>query len=415
MKQYNLGIEVLNMKVLQINLVYGIGSTGKIVKDINDVLIENSHESIAAYGYYDSNERNAIKIKKGTSKYSVYLELMLTRLSGYHGFTSKSATKKLLGIITEQKPDIIHLHNIHGGYLNIEILFKALKNIDIPIVWTLHDCWSFTGHCSHFDFIECDKWKKECHSCTNLSSYPKSYLFDCSKVQYNKKKELFTGVKKLQIITPSDWLADRVKESFLKNYDIKKISNGVDLELFRPKESMFRETNGLNNKIIILGVSSTWNHKKGLFDMIKLSQMLDSRFQVVMVGLNKRQMRIIPDNILGIERTNNMEELVEIYSTADIFVNASVEETMGLTTAEAMACGTPVIVYNKTAVPECVDDTCGRVVRQNTPENILDEITNMLPVIDDLKENTRAKVIKHYDKWKQYNQYYDIYKELYHK
>lgn len=393
------------MKVLQINSVCGIGSTGRIATDIHHILLEQGHESYIAYGRGQAmNCENAIRIG---SKFDNYAHVALTRLSDKHGFGSKKATKDFIKKIVEINPDVIHLHNIHGYYINMELLFDYLKKVDKPVIWTLHDCWAFTGHCTHFDFIQCEKWKTGCHLCPQKSEYPSSFLLDHSKMNYTKKKEIFTGVKNLTIITPSKWLANLVKESYLNQYPVKVINNGIDLEIFRNRDSDFRERHKLNNMFVILGVANIWEQKKGLDYFIELSKKIQTNEAIVLVGLTESQKRKCPNNIVGINRTNNIKELAEIYSASDVFVNPTLEDTFPTTNLEALACGTPVITFNTGGSIESIDESCGIVVEKG---NIL-ELSNAIKLIKRTKNSienclTRSKK---YEKREKYNEYLGIY------
>lgn len=350
------------MKVLQINSVCGIKSTGRICTDLADVLVQNGHDCRIAYGRETVPEKyQHYALRIGTQRDVMYHALS-ARFFDNAGFGSRCATQKLICDIRAYDPDVIHLHNIHGYYVNIEILFNYLKNCGKKIVWTLHDCWSFTGHCAHFDYAGCDKWKTGCNRCPQKREYPKSDGLDASCRNYRRKKELFTGVPNVTLVTPSHWLADLTRQSYLREYPVVVIPNGIDTEVFRPTESNFRADHHLENQKIILGVASVWTDRKGLQDFVKLSKMLDDTYKIVLVGLSKEQIQNLPGNILGIERTNSTKELAELYTAADVFLNLSVEETFGLVTIEALACGTPVIVYNKTAIPETVNSSCGMVL-----------------------------------------------------
>jgi glycosyltransferase involved in cell wall biosynthesis len=360
------------VKVLQINSVCGIGSTGRIAADLYKVLEEQGHECFIAYGRGIAPE--GIKTIKTGSDFSVNIHGVLSRITDKHGFYSTAATKKFIEQVKEYDPDVIHLHNIHGYYINIELLFHYLRETNKPVVWTLHDCWAFTGHCAHLDYVGCDKWKNGCNKCPQKGSYPSSLLFDNSKFNYLKKKKLFTSINNMSIVTPSKWLAGLVELSYLGKYPVKVINNGIDLDVFKPTPSNFREKYNLEDKFVILGVASGWVIRKGLANFIELSKTLDDKYKIVLVGLSAKQVNEIPQNIIGIIRTNNVKELAEIYTAADVFVNPSVEETMGLVTVEALACGTPTIVYNATAVPEMVDETCGLVVEKGNVEELVKAI-----------------------------------------
>lgn len=357
------------MKILQINSVCGIGSTGRIATDIHNILIERGHQSYIAYGR-DESKNCETSIRIG-NKFDNYVHGIITRIFDRHGFGSKTATKKFIKKVKEIDPDIIHLHNIHGYYINIEILFNFLKKANIPVIWTLHDCWAFTGHCAYFDYANCDRWKIGCYQCPEKSSYPASRFFDNSRSNFERKKEIFTGVKNLTLVTPSKWLAGLVKESFLKDYPVKVINNGIDLEVFKPTQSDFRQRYNLENKFIILGVASTWEHRKGFKYFIELSKKIEKDDVIVLVGLSEKQLRNLPPNIIGITRTNDVQELAEIYTTADVFVNPTLEEVMGLTNVEALACGTPVITFNTGGSVECVDEKTGFIVEKGNIDELL--------------------------------------------
>lgn len=394
------------MKVLQINSVCGFGSTGRIATDIADILISQGDESKICYGRGDvpENYRN-IAIKIGSSLDNK-IHGVFTRLFDLHGFFSKKATKNLIAKIKDYSPDVIHLHNIHGYYINVEILFAYLKKADIPVVWTLHDCWTMTGHCAHFSAVGCDKYKTQCKNCPQLKEYPSTFYGGNVKRNFERKKRAFTGVNNLTIVTPSKWLASVVKESFLKDYPVIPIYNGVDLNVFKPVTSDFKEMHGIQDKKMILGVANVWNAKKGLDDFIALSKTLDDSYKIVLVGLSDEQVENMPQNIIALTRTKTIDELVKIYSAADVFVNPSIEETMGLTTAEALACGTPVITYNKTAVPEVPNEKCGIVVES--------DVNNIVSALDKINFTAEACVerAKDFEKNQQYLKYIDVYKNI---
>lgn len=397
------------MKILMINVVCGIRSTGRICTDIADVLQLKGDECKVVYGRYEAPERYAdISIRAG-SELSVKIDALQTRLFDNAGFNSKAATRKLIAEIGEYAPDIIHLHNLHGYYVNIDILFKYLKKIDKPVIWTLHDCWAFTGHCSHFSLIGCEKWKSGCFDCPQKKKYPSSFFIDNSKKNYEKKKALFTSLSNLTLVTPSEWLAGLVRQSFLGKYEVLAIPNGVDLDAFKPTESDFRKKYGLEDKKIVLGVASSWGKSKGLYDFAKLSEILPNEYQIVLVGISKEEAHAyeLPEKILCVDRTNSIEELSGIYTSANVFVNPSRQETMGLTTVEAMACGTPVITSSYTAVPEVVTTDGGVVLDDVSPIKIFEAIEKVLSCD---YPNTRQNASK-YEKKQQYLKYIELYRE----
>lgn len=348
-----------SIRVLQINSVCGIGSTGRIATDIHQVLKEQGHESYIAFGR-DEPKNCDTAIRIGTS-WDTYAHVALTRIFDKHGFGSKRATRAFLREVDKLNPDVIHLHNIHGYYLNVELLFDYLKAADKPVIWTLHDCWAFTGHCSHFDYIGCDKWKTECFSCPQKGEYPKSVLFDNSRDNFIRKKTAFTGVKNLTIVTPSQWLAGLVGDSFLGGYPVKVINNGIDLSVFKPTPSDFRQRYSLENKFIILGVANVWTEKKGLQYFLELSSYLSSDEVIVLVGLTEKQKAALPSGIIGITRTDSVTELAEIYTASDVFVNPTLEDNFPTTNLEALACGTPVITLDTGGSGESIDGTCGYI------------------------------------------------------
>ena len=334
------------MKVLIINSVCGIGSTGRICTDLAQEFEKNGDEVKIAYGRsgFVPNQFKKYAVKIG-SAFNVKVHALYTRLTDKHGLGSKKATKQFLQWADKYNPDLLWLHNIHGYYINYELLFQWIKSRpEMQVKWTLHDCWAFTGHCSHFIVAKCEQWKEGCVKCAQKIRYPSS-MFDNCKNNFERKKQAFTGVQNMVLITPSKWLAELVKQSFLKDYPIEVHYNTIDLNIFKPTPSDFRERYELTDKKIILGVASVWNERKGLDGFIKLSEMLDESFQIVLVGLTKKQLKKLPKNILGLEKTHSAKELAEIYTAADVFVNLTYEDNYPTVNLEAQACGTPCITY----------------------------------------------------------------------
>ena len=337
-------------RILFINSVCN-GSTGTICKNLYKAAEEAGHTCCIAYGRGDAPEGfNTIKIG---NQLDIYLHVLKARLFDASGFGSKKATKFFVKQIKEFKPDVIHLHNIHGYYVNIEILFNYLKqHPEIKKIWTLHDCWSYTGHCAHYTYKKCNKWKTCCNGkCTNTKEYPQT-LFSNIKSNFNKKKEVFSNVENMILVTPSKWLKDEVGKSYLKGYPIEVINNGVDINVFKPTPSNIKQQYGIGDKKVILGVSSIWNKMKGLDTFIELSKEIDDQYQLVLIGLNKKQVEQLPCNIIGISRTENVQELVRWYSAAYVFLNPTLEDTYPTTNLEAIACGTPVVTFNTGGSPE---------------------------------------------------------------
>ena len=397
---------MFTLKILEINSVCGIRSTGRICTDIMDCAENHGMECIVAYGRERSPEKYAERSVLISKKVGVYVHALLARLFDMSGFGSKAATKRFLKKLDEYAPDVVHVHNLHGYYVNLPLLFKHLKKRNIPVIMTLHDCWTFTGHCSHFESALCERWMDgSCHSCPQLKEYPKS-LIDRSRKNFKKKKACFTMLDDLTVVTPSEWLARNAKASFLNKYPIKVINNGIDLDAFTPQESDLRQKYGIENKKVALGVASAWNDKKGLSDFIRLSSLLPDSWTIVLIGLTDEQKSSLPSNMIGITRTNSISELAEWYSTADVFLNLTYEDTFPTVNLEAQACGTPVITYATGGSPESIiQGKTGLVTSKKSPE----EITR---VIDSVKKDSDAcrKNAEHYDKWQQFEKYVEEYR-----
>lgn len=398
----------MTKKILQINTVCGVGSTGRIATDLSNVIEKNGFESYIAYGYGKCNSRNTIKIG---SKLEYYLHNILSKLTGKQGRFSLFATNRFINKIKKINPDIIHLHNIHGNYINYQLLFNYIKQKNIPVVWTLHDCWSFTGKCTHFDFVGCDKWIEGCKNCSQIHEYPKSYVIDSSRKEYEIKKKNFTRVENMHIVTPSKWLSIKVKQSFLAKYPIHVINNGIDLNKFTKKESNLRKQYDIEEKFVILGVASEWGKRKGLDTFIALANMLDKKYQIVIVGLDEKQCKELPDDIIKITKTNSIEELAEIYNLADVFINPTIEDNYPTTNLEAIACGTPVITYNTGGSPESITSECGIVVDKGNIEQLLYAIKELKDK-KNLKEENCLKLAEKFDKNICFEQYIELYKQI---
>ncbi|MCR4720052.1 MAG: glycosyltransferase [Firmicutes bacterium] len=362
------------MKIVEINSV-NYGSTGNIML----LIAEKAREKgIEVYTFSSCGN----DMKKGIASHNFIGNIISRRLSvelGYYtglsGHFAYFATRKLLKQIDGIKPDIIHLHNLHSEYINLGLLFKYIKKTNVKVVWTLHDCWSFTGRCAHFEIAKCYKWKTGCSHCKTCNEYPASFI-DMSKLMWKHKKKNFTNVKDMTIITPSNWLADLVKQSYLKDYNVKTILNGINLSVFKPYESDFREKMNIGSgKIILLGVSFGWSYGKGLDVFIELHKRLNSdKYQIVLVGTDENVDKILPRSIISIHRTSNQMELAKIYTAADLFVNPTRQEVFGLVNVEANACGTPVLTFNTGGSPETISKKSGVVVKYNDTDSMEKEI-----------------------------------------
>lgn len=402
----------IRMKVLEINSV-NFGSTGNIMQDLAKTARENGLDVCVSYPQSRGNSR---RYKKGDitigNCFSRNLHLKTAMLTGLNGCFSWISTKQYLSKLENSMPGLIHLHNLHNCYINLPLLFRYIKHRNIPVIWTLHDCWSFTGHCPHFTVEKCDKWKTGCHHCPSYRQYPVSFL-DNSKMMYKLKKKWFTGVPNMTIVTPSQWLADLVKESYLKDYPVKVIHNGIDLDVFKPTPNNFRQKYGIDDgKYIVLGVAFGWGKRKGLDVFVNLAKHLDSeKYQIVLVGTDVDVEKQLPENILSIHRTQNQSELAEIYTAADLFVNPTREDNYPTVNMEALACGTPVLTFATGGSPESIDETCGTVVPCDDEEVLQREIIRICEEHPYLQDAC-VKRAESFDHQKKYQDYIELYRQI---
>lgn len=393
------------MKVLQIN-TFGNLSTGKIAVDIYRTL--RAHGSEGAVAFARNEVPGDVPSFKIGNPLSVYTDGVFTRLTDKAGHYSKDATEKLIKQIKEYDPDIIHLHNLHGYYINVPMLFDYLKDAGKPVVWTLHDCWAYTGHCCYYSMAGCEKWKTPgCSKCPQKKAYPASIFKDNSSKNFSEKNQMFHSVKNLHLVCVSKWLDNELKASFLKDIPSRVIYNGIDTSVFKPSSGNFRIKYNVGDKRIVLGVASTWDTRKGLADFIELSKILDERYKIVLVGLNDKQKASLPDNMIGIGRTDGPKELAEIYSASNVLFNASVEETFGLPNVESLACGTPVVAYNCTGIPETMTENDGYIVEPHDLKNVALKIGE----ICDAGKRIEVSSFR-FPKDKTYEAYMKLYEEL---
>lgn len=399
-----------DVKVAQINCACEFGSTGRITVEISKQL---DAKNIENYIYYSGNKKSSFK--NGVlvnSKFDIRIHQILSRIFGDQGWHSYFTTRRLVRNLKKFSPNIIHLHNLHGYYLHMGVLFSYLSKSGAKVIWTLHDCWPFTGHCSFFVEANCDRWTKQCFSCSQKKTYPYSWFFDRSKTLFKRKQKLYDSVPDMVITTVSNWLANTTLASkLLSKHRVQVIHNGVDTEVFKPFPPV-TEINGISvcDKKIILGVANSWSDRKGLLDFKKLAERLTDDYVIVLVGVRKEQLSDMPGNIICVERTDSTEALAQLYSSALVYYNASVEETFGLTTIEAMACGTPVIAYDVTACAEPVSEDTGFVLSPN-------DIDGALAAIKEVSEKgkthyaeaCRNHAIEKYRADKIYAQYVDLY------
>ncbi len=408
------------MRIVEINTVCDTGSTGRIAAGVARIARQRGHEVYFAYGR--GHHPEDISGYKIGNRIDFVFHVLLNFFKGKSGFGSKLVTKRFIGWLDYIQPDVIHLHNLHGFYIHVGMLFEYIKRHDIRVIWTLHDCWPFTGQCAYFDYAECDKWKDGCYDCPIYrTNYPYSLFCDNSKANYQKKKELFAGVSRLLIVTPSSWLNSLVRESFLGDYDSRIINNGIDTDVFRVLDKNSPTINRIREKYeiiadkkIVLGVANIWDHRKGLDEFCGLSDRLNkeqktnSDIIIVLIGVSGhiagQLRRCYSGRILGIEHTESLDELVAWYNIADVFVNPTLEDNFPTTNIEALACGTPVVTYDTGGSPEAIDEICGRIVKKGDISSltltILDMIDRKSGIADDCVK--RANDFKQIDRLAEY-------------
>lgn len=393
------------MKVFIINVVCGKGSTGHIVVDLYNEILASENEACIGYGRGNAPQ-NIQKYRIG-SEMDVLVHAGLSRLTDRQGRYSIRATRALVHKIEAYSPDIIHLHNIHGYYINYEILFDFLRKYDRPVLWTMHDCWAFTGHCAHYEGVMCDGWLNGCSSCKYPFVYPKAYTRRNTGNNFSKKKSAFL-IPNLTIITPSHWLKTQLSRTFFRNVPCTVINNGIDLNKFHIVSSNIKEQLGISGKKMVLGVANVWTNYKGLADFIVLSKRLGPSYAVCLVGLGKKQLKSLPDNVIGIERTESLEMLVKYYSAADVFVNLTYEDTFPTTNIEALACGTPVVTYQSGGSPEIVQGTCGKTIAKGNLDAVVRTIIDEIQEKETYKDSClrRAGMFRKEDCYRQYMMLY---------
>lgn len=390
--------------LLQINVTANWGSTGRIAESIGIEAIERSWDSYVAYSRWcNPSKSQLIKIGDRWDKYIHFIE---QRIRDDEGLCSRKSTRRLIRKIDEIKPDIVQLHNIHDHYLNYRILFNYLNKNRIKVVWTFHDCWAFTGHCFHFVTKNCPKWRTGCSHCPMKRVSPKT-LLDRSKENYNLKRSLFSSCKNLTIVAVSDWMADSVKQSFLRDKRIETIKNGVDLDVFRPVKTIKNA-----DYYDIIAVSSVWNNDKGFYDIIRLRNVLPLDYRITVIGLKKKQIRELPNGIIGIERIHNIQELVDIYANADALINPTYADTFPTVNLEALACGTPVITYDTGGSPEAIDADTGMVVKQGDITALAGAIILVCEKRGSYTGACRKRAEDYFDRNKCYEKYLELYEEI---
>ncbi len=404
-------------KLVQISTAINCGSTGKIAEQIGVLANNIGWESYIYHSKRYSRKTSLIDISRG-NVLDELIHYIGTLLFDKHGLYSNGLTKRLIRTLKEIQPNIIHLHNIHGYYLNYKLLFDYLSTVNIPIVWTLHDCWPITGHCCYFDFAGCSRWKTQCNApCPCKKEYPQSIFKDSSSSNYLLKKDLFTSVTNMTIVPVSEWLGGVIEQSFLSRFPQRVIHNGIDLKAFsRNYNQQVLQKYGIDSTRYVLGVANDWEKRKGFDDFIRLSKQLNGDPRIVLVGLNKSQQKIALENgCIAIPRTNSISELASLYSAAEMFLNLTYEDNYPTTNLEAMACGTPVLTYNTGGSPESVDSSTGWIVEKGDLETVKEIILMRGNISEIMRLSCRSRAEKLFDKDKCFIEYMRLYNDIIHK
>lgn len=414
-----------DLKILQVNTVCGSGSVGRIVVDLYKIIEEAGGMPLVSYGRGLAPE--GIQGFLIGNKPDFYRHVLRNFFCGESGFGSEKVTRKFIAWLKQEKPDVIHLHNIHGFYLQVELLFAYLKEAGIPVVWTLHDCWPFTGHCAYFDYVECSKWKTGCRDCEqHAKSYPYAIFKDNSIESYHRKRAAFCGVPNLWIVTPSKWLAELVRQSFLKEYPVEVIPNGIDLTQFKPtvSEQLMEHFKPLSEigveKKVILGVANIWEARKGLTYFERLAKELPENYQIVLVGVSQKQQKALQkqfgsERFLALIRTENTKQLAALYTRADLYVNATLEDNFPTTNLEALACKTPVLTFETGGSGESLNEQCGKCVPKGDFEALKEAVLSMNAVKEQQQKQIRKACLvqaEKYDKQKRFKTYLQLYDKI---
>lgn len=405
-------------KLLQINPVLRVNtSTGRIMQEIGELAMAHGWDSYIAY----SRGRDGVMPCRSNpipvgSRLNVAWHGLMTRLFDRHGLASDRATRTLVREIEALQPDIIHLHNIHGYFLNYKVLFDYLARCNVPVVWTIHDSWAYTGHCYYYSFAGCEKWKAGCHHCPQRRLFPASWLADRSARNWQDKKAAFTSLPKgrLTVVPVSRWMEGEMRQSFMKDCRFRVIHNGINLDVFIPYESDdIRYKYHIYKEHVLLAVASIWSREKGFDDLLHLSSMLRSDEVLVMVGVTEEQRRRLPKNVVGICRTSNVNELAQLYSLADVFLNPTWQDNYPTVNLEAIACGTPVVTYRTGGSVEAVTECTGMIVGQGDVQGMLHAARTMSSRGKAYyREHCRDYALRHFGKDARYADYLRLYEEL---
>lgn len=404
--------------LLQINPVLRVNtSTGRIMQEIGELAMQHGWRSCIAY----SKGRDGIKSCQSEvipvgNKWSTIWHGLETRLFDRHGLASNEATRLFVKQIQELKPDVIHIHNIHGYFLNYQILFDFLAQSNIPVVWTVHDCWLYTGHCYYYSYAGCNKWQTGCGHCPQKKEFPASWLIDRSHQNYEDKKQAFTSLPldQLTIVPVSEWIREEMQHSFFQNNQFHVIHNGINTNIFNIyNPEQVKQKYGLNGKHILLGVASIWSREKGFDDCIQMADLLHPDEMLVLVGVRPEQQKKLKKNMLGIPRTENIHQLAELYAAADAFINPTWQDNYPTVNLEAIACGTPVVTYRTGGSIEVITDQTGFIVPQGNVKEML-EAARLISQRGKAyyQQPCRTYALENFRKEDRYQDYLDLYDKL---
>ena len=401
------------MRVVQINTTCHTGSTGKICVSISEILSNIDVENYIIYTERKSDFVYGIKCGNYVNK---KMQALKSLIFGNYGFNSKKTTKQIIKQIEKIKPNIVHIHNIHGYFLNYKILFDYLSKAGIPVIWTVHDCWLYTGHCYYYSFTQCDKWRMTCNNCPQRLAFPTSFFIDRSKQNFFDKQAAFCSMPKdkLTIVPVSKWIRGEMQQSFLKDYNYQVIHNGIDTDTFNIYDTeAVKAKYNLTGKHIILGVASIWSEEKGLNDFVRMAPLLHDEEVIVLVGIKEEEKRLLPNNIVPIARTENIRQLAELYAAADAFVNPTWQDNYPTVNMEAIACGTPVVTYRTGGSIETITPDTGIIVEQGNVQGLLNAARSIRAKGKEYYQpKCRGYALAYFKKEERYTEYLELYNKV---
>ena len=397
-------------KLLQINpTVRESTSTGKIMREIGEMAISAGWESYIAYsGARDGIPPHSSKLVPVGNRPDLLRHFLATRLFDAHGLASKRATRRLIERIKEIDPDIIHIHNVHGYFLNYPELCDYLAASGKPVIWTVHDCWLYTGHCYHYASAGCDRWQTECHDCPCKTRFPASYVLDRSRRNYRLKKQCFTSLPNFTLVVVSDWMKAELAKAFLADVPCLTIHNGIDTQVFSPEE------NPAGSEVYYLAVASIWLKEKGLGDLAELAGLLAPDEKLVVVGkMSEAQKRSLPEKVVTIERTADVGALVHLYSGATALVNPTWQDNYPTVNLESISCGTPVVTYRTGGSVESVTPETGYIVEQGDVKGMYERLRQIREHDREAwRRSCREYALRHFDKHTALEAYLRLYDSI---